>query len=212
MTPMRALVLAAALLSLTSCISYSVGTTARPTPEGKFEPNLAVYFIPNGIETVDGDDSSSPALSYGAADFEGRWGLDDRSDLALRVPGGSGAILTYKRLVNGPNDPQKMAVATVVGGGIVNLGNHAYVEAGLIASGREDRNVPYGGVRAMHVIPISSGAVRDTPSAGVFGGIRLQVGTNFALSPELGVYYDKSALELRRRNVIVVPSLTFHWN
>jgi hypothetical protein len=64
----------------------------------------------------------------------------------------------------------------------------------------------------MHVVPISSGAVTDRPSAGVFGGMRLRVGDSFSISPELGVYYDHSALELRDRNVIVIPSVTFHWD
>ena len=128
------------------------------------------------------------------------------------VPAGSGAIIDYKRLINGVNDRDRLAVATIVGAGIVNFGNHAFFAAGLIASGREDGHVPYGGIRAVHVIPISSGAVSDTPTAGVFGGVRFRVGTNFSLSPELGVYYDKSALELRRRNIVVIPSITFHWD
>ena len=198
-------------LFLTSCISYSVGTTARPIPKGEFQPNLAVYFVPGGIDSP-GDDAADDSLAYASADFEGRWGLSDRSDLALRAPAGSGVILTWKRLINGVNDPDSTAVATIIGGGIVNFGNHAYVEAGLIASGREDDLVPYGGVRAMHVVPISSGAVTDTPTAGVFGGIRFRVGTNFSLSPEVGIYHDESALGLRERDVIVVPSITFHWD
>lgn len=197
---------------LPSCISYSVGTTARPVPEGEFQPNLGVYFVPNGIEGRGADGIENDSVAYASADFEGRWGLDDKSDLALRVPGGSGVIVSYKRLMNGPNDPERLAVSTIVGGGIVNFGNHAFVEAGLIASGREDGTVPYGGIRAMQVLPISSGAVSDTPSAGFFGGMRLRVGTNFSLSPELGVYYDESALEIRDRNIVVIPSVTFHWD
>ncbi len=196
---------------LTSCIAYSVGTTARPVPKGEFQPNLAAYFIPGGIDSP-GNDAADDSLSYASADFEGRWGLSDRSDLALRAPAGSGIIVTWKRLVNAVNDPDSTAVATVIGGGIVNFGNHAYIEAGLIASGREDDVVPYGGLRAMHVVPISSGAVSDTPTAGVFGGVRFRVGTNFSLSPEVGIYYDESALGLRERDIIVVPSVTFHWN
>ena len=198
-------------VSLTSCIAYSVGTTARPVPKGEFQPNLAAYFVPGGIDSP-GNDAAEDSLAYASADFEGRWGLSDRSDLALRAPAGSGVIVTWKRMLNAVNDPDATAVSTVLGGGIVNFGNHAYVEAGLIASGREDDLVPYGGLRAMHVVPISSGAVSDTPTAGVFGGIRFRVGTNFSLSPEVGVYYDPSALGLRERNVIVIPSVTFHWD
>jgi hypothetical protein len=201
----------AAPLLLTGCISYSVGTTARPVPQGEFRPNLSVYFVPNGIENAR-NDTRTDSLAYASADFEGRWGLSDVSDLGLRVPAGSGAIVNYKRLISGVNDPKRTAVAVLVGTGIVNFGNHAYFEAGLIASGPEDKYVPYGGIRAMHVLPLSSGAVRDTPTAGFFGGVRMRVSTRFSLSPELGVYHDKSALGLRKREIILIPSVTFHWD
>lgn len=197
---------------LTSCISYTVGTTARPVPQDKFQQNHSVYFIPNGIESVNEDDSVDASVAYGSADWEGRWGLSDRSDLALRVPAASGAILTYKHMLNRVNDPERMAISTIVGTGIVNFGNHAFFEAGLIASGREDKHVPYGGVRAMHVLPLNSTAVSDTPTVGFFGGVRMRMNSQFSLSPELGVYYDESALELRKRNIIFIPSITFHWD
>lgn len=198
---------------MTSCIAYSVGTTARPVAKGDFQPNLVMYAMPNGVDNT-GEDSlaSEPELAYTSVDFEGRWGLSDHSDLGLRVPAGSGAIVNYKRLLNGPNDPNRMAVSSIVGAGIVNFANHAYVEAGLIASGREDNVIPYGGVRAMHVIPISSGAVRDTPTAGLFTGARFRATETLSFSPEIGFYYDKSALHLRNENYVIVPSLTIHWN
>ena len=207
----RLLALFAALLS-SGCISYSVGTTARPVPAGEFQPNLSVYSVPNGLENLADDGGPATSLAYASADFEGRWGLSDRSDLGLRVPSASGAIINYKRLLTRPDDSQGAAVAMLVGAGVVNLGNHAYFEAGVIASGREDAHVPYGGAKAMHVLPISSGAVSDTPTAGVFGGVRLRVRRNFSISPELGVYYDKPALGLRETNVLFIPSVSFHWH
>lgn len=197
---------------LTGCIAYSVGTTARPVPKGEFQPNLSVYFVPNGIEDVNEDGGTDESLAYGSADFEGRWGLSDKSDLGLRVPGGSGAIINYKRLLNPVNDPERSAVAVMGGAGIVNWGNHAYFELGLISSGREDTSVPYGGVRVMHVFPLNSGAVSDTPTAGIFGGVRFRVSASFSFSPELGLYYDESALELRKRDFVVIPSISFHWD
>ncbi len=206
------LLLLATPLLLTSCISYSVGTTARPIPEGTFQPNLSVYFVPNGIEDVSDDGSPDDSLAYASADFEGRWGLSDRSDIGLRVPAGSGAIVNYKRLLSRVNDPNRMAVAAMGGAGIVNFGNHFYVEGTLIASGREGDRVPYGGIRAMHVLPLSSGAVSDTPTVGVFGGMRLRIGSNFSLSPELGIYRDEPALGLREGNFLFIPSVSFHWD
>ncbi|HYO74951.1 MAG TPA: hypothetical protein VE010_00695 [Thermoanaerobaculia bacterium] len=208
----RLLMLAVPLLLTTSCISYAVGTTARPAPKGDFQPNLMVYTVPGGIEEVGAeDDVDDASLAYASADFEGRWGLTDRSDLALRVPAASGAILTYKRMF-GPNDPARPAFAGIVGGGIVNFGNHAYVEAGLIGSGIEDGGVPYGGIRTMHVMPIASGAVEDSPTVGIFGGYRMRINESLSLSPELGIYYDEPALQLRERNIIFIPSISFHWN
>ncbi|HUP49750.1 MAG TPA: hypothetical protein VNA04_13270 [Thermoanaerobaculia bacterium] len=199
-------------LLLAGCISYPVGTTARPVPVGEFQPNVSVYFVPNGIETLDDEGTPNESMAYSSVDFDGRWGLTERSDLGLRVPSASGVILTYKRLLSAVNDPDRPAVSVIGGGGVVNFGNHFFVEGGLIASGRESDFVPYVGVRGMHVFPISSGAVSDTPTVGFFGGGRLRVGTTFSLSPELGVYYDESALGLRKRNIIFIPSITFHWH
>lgn len=210
-TTLRLLPLALAPLLLTSCIAYSVGTTARPIPKGEFQPNLMAYFVPNGIENVNDDGTPDEELAYGAADFEGRWGLSDKSDIGLRIPIG-GVIVNYKRMLNEVNDPQRPAYAVMVGTGIVNSGNHAYVEGGFIASGAEDGHVPYGGVRTMHVMPITSGAVSDQPTVGVFGGMRWRLSDSFSISPELGVYYDHPALELRDHNVIFIPSVSFHWD
>ena len=208
----NSLLLLAISIVLTSCISYSVGTTARPVPQDEFRQNMSVYFIPNGIEDVNSEGEVDASLAYASSDWEGRWGLSDRSDLGLRVPAASGAILTYKRMLNQVNDPERAAVSTIVGTGIVNFGNHAFFEGGLIASGREDDHVPYGGIRAMHVLPLNTTAVNDKPTIGAFGGVRMRVNSRFSLSPELGVYYDESALEIRKRNIIFIPSLTFHWD
>jgi hypothetical protein len=66
---------------------------------------------------------------------------------------------------------------------------------------------PYYGVRAIQVIPISAGAVSDTPTIGVFGG--LQLGNQwFSLRPELGVFYDHSALGVRQSDLLIVPAIT----
>ena len=57
--------------------------------------------------------------------------------------------------------------------------------------------------------PLSKGAVGDSPTAGGFLGLR--IGTErFGVSPEVGVFYDRSALGLRSRDVIVVPAIVLH--
>jgi hypothetical protein len=65
----------------------------------------------------------------------------------------------------------------------------------------------YYGVRAMQTIPITAGAVSDQPTVGAFGG--LQIGNRwFSVRPELGVFYDHSALGLRKSDLLVVPAFT----
>lgn len=83
----------------------------------------------------------------------------------------------------------------------MNLGNHAYLEATLIASGRQARFTPYGGLRASQVLPFMRDGVHDTPTAGGFLGVRIgreQLGE----SPEVGVYCDRSVSGVRSGDVI----------
>jgi hypothetical protein len=90
----------------------------------------------------------------------------------------------------------------------VNGGEHFMMQGTLVASGREDVSVvPYGGLRAIHVLPITQGAVTDQPTIGMFGGVQLG-DAEFSIRPELGVYYDHSALGLRRGDLIFVPAIT----
>lgn len=198
---------------LTACIPYSVGTTARPAPKGEFVPSTSLYFIPNGVEHVqegggDGQEGGSAALF--ATDVEARFGIDAVSDIGVRIPGLTGVVVSYKRVLNASPDSLAPAVAALVGGGVVNGGNHAHLELSLLASGRERESAtPYGGIRVMQVAPLNAGAVFDSPTAGVFGGVRFG-SADFGISPELGIFYDRSALGLRESPVIFVPSFTFH--
>jgi hypothetical protein len=106
------------------------------------------------------------------------------------------------------------------GFGFVNFASHAHFEATLLVSGYEPMGaatrversplfVPYGGLRVMQVAPLSPDAVHDTPTAGGFLGLRIG-SPEFGVSPEVGVFYDHSALGVRKGNVVVVPSLNFH--
>ena len=187
----------------TACLPYTVGTTAQTVPARETTRSTSWYFIPNAIK-VPGDSVAGPLAG---SNLEYRRGLDQRSDFGLRLlPGGVTA--DYKRRLNSDLSGAGTAFAYSAGGGIVNGGEHLMLQATLIASGREDASlVPYGGIRAMHVVPITQGAVTDKPTLGVFAGV--QIGdAEFAIRPELGVFYDHSALGLRSRDLIFVPAIT----
>lgn len=206
MHPIRLLVPGALLLA-GACIPYATGTTAATVPPGSVTPSTAVYFVPGGIETLTADSTGGSII---AVDVEARMGLDAHSDVGVRMPGVVGIVLDYKRRVTGLDDPDAAALALIVGGGVVNGGEHALGMAGVVYSGRQsDRFTPYGGAKAMHVLPLTDEAVRDDPTLGVFAGVRIG-SERLGVSPELAVFYDRSALGLRDEDVIVVPSLTIH--
>ncbi len=193
----------ALLLSLNACLPYTVGSTAQTVPAGETAKTTSWYFIPNGVAAP--DDSIAAPL-YGA-DYEYRRGLDATSDIGFRILP-AGITMDYKRRIGSDFRATSTAFAFMTGGGIVNGGEHFLMQGTLIASGNPYATVtPYGGVRAMHVVPITQGAVRDKPTIGAFGG--LQIGdAAFTIRPELGVYYDHSALGLRRGDLIFVPAFT----
>jgi hypothetical protein len=167
---------------------------------------MSIYVVPSSF------DDSLNARSYPryGVDAEVRFGLDDHSDVGVRVPSFSGIVANYKRRLNGVSNAPGAATAIMVGGGLINWGDHAHMEATLITSAADnDRFTPYGGIRAMQVIPISRGAVHDSPTLGGFVGAR--IGTLAAgISPEIGVFYDNSALRIRKGNFLFVPAITLH--
>jgi hypothetical protein len=198
-------VLAALLLS-GACIPYSTGTTAATLAPGQAEPATAIYFVPGGIESLTADSSGGSLIGV---DVEARLGLDDRSDLGIRMPGAVGVVLDYKRRVTGLEDRTGAGLALLAGAGVVNGGEHAIAMGGFVASGRTDSATPYGGFKFMQVFPLTEEAVRDDPTVGFFAGLR--IGTEgLGVSPEVAVFYDRSALGLRNNDVIVVPSFTVH--
>lgn len=198
--------LAAAGMVSTGCLPYTVGSTARPVPPGAIVPTASLYFLPGAVESEEAELS----LPVYGLDAEVRYGLDQYSDLGVRITALSGAVLTYKRRLNGLSADSGTAVALMGGGGVVNAGEHALLELTFLATARDrDTWTPYGGLRAMHVFPLSRYATRDQPTAGGFLGIRLGT-TDLGISPEIGIYYDPSALGLRQRRVIFVPALSIH--
>lgn len=200
-----AITTALTLALATGCLPYTVGSTAQTVPTGESRTAAIVYFIPDAIDLF-GD---SVAGAMRGTDLELRHGLDDKSDIGVRIPSYSGAVITYKRRLAGTSAPESPAVSIMAGGGFVNWGEHAEAELTLLASGREARIVtPYGGLRAMQVIPMARTAVHDTPTAGGFLGMRLRFG-DIDVIPEIGVYYDRSALGVRSTNYIIVPGVSF---
>ena len=197
---------APALLLSGACIPYATGTTAAPTPRGEVVPSLSVYFIPGGAENL--VDSAGGSLI--GIDAEVRTGLTAESDLGVRVPGASGLVVTWKRRLRPLPDPAAPSTAVMLGAGVVNAGDHAHLEASLLWSGRQAEELtPYAGVKVMQVIPMHPQAVSDAPTVGAFAGLRIGRET-LGISPEIAVFHDRSALGLRDRAWIVVPSFTFH--
>lgn len=197
---------------LTGCIPYTVGSTARPTPRGERSSTMSTWVMPSIGDTTFGQSSSHLMI-----DYEMRWGIDDRSDAGFRATGG-GVILNYKRLLSGPSSIYDVAI--MPGAGLVNLGNHAYFETTLLASKRARAAttpaaktgpsvLPYFGLRVMQVAPMNSDAVHDRPTAGGFLGVRFGT-TDFGVSPEIGVFYDHSALGVRKNDVVIVPAISVH--
>jgi hypothetical protein len=199
-------VTALSVVCTAGCIPLTVGSTAQPVPVGKTSHSTSVYVVPNSVDdTV--DNRSFPR--YGV-DAEVRFGLDDRSDIGVRVPNFSGIVANYKRRLNGVSNAPGAATSIMVGGGLVNWGDHAHLEATLITSAADnDRFTPYGGIRVMQVIPINKGAVHDSPTFGGFFGTRIGSLTA-GISPEIGIFYDHSALKLHKGNILFVPAITVH--
>ena len=198
---------------LTACVPYTVASTARPVPRGDRATTMSTWVMPAMGDTSMGERSSALMV-----DYETRWGVDDKSDAGVRAVGG-GLVVNYKRLLSGPSSVYDIAV--MPGMGFVNWGNHAYFESTLLASKRPtspprklERQfsgdvLPYFGLRVMQVAPLSSGAVHDRPTAGGFLGVRFGTET-FGVSPEVGVFYDHSALGVRKNDFVVVPAISVH--
>lgn len=202
----------------TACIPYTVGTTARPVATGESSNSLVTYAMPS-VGVLDSTRSPRSASNL-AADWESRFGIDDRSDVGVRVTSMSGIVMNYKRLLSSTD--RRTLVAIMPGAGVVNMGQHGHFEMTLLLSAWEPPPargpvsseeapmlVPYGGLRVMQVVPLAEGAVRDRPTAGGFVGLR--IGTlDLGVSPEIGVFYDHSALGVRKNNVVVVPAISVH--
>lgn len=191
------------VLAVSGCVPYAVGTTPRTVAEREVEPSATVQ-ITSARRAIDrGDTAARPAF---AVSNEARLGLDDASDVGVRLTG-FGLSATYKRRLSGERTGDA-GVAVLVGGGVSGL-SHLHWEATVVASGvvpSTERMVPYYGVRAQGLVPFSEDAERSSPAVGAFLGARVGW-PDLALAPELGVLYSPSPVR-SDSPWIVVPSVT----
>ena len=200
-----------------ACIPYTVATTATPVPVGEVRSSTVMYATP----LVDSRRNETPSRWRPGMDYDMRFGLSDRSDIAIRIPSFSGIVVNYKRLLS--DSGSGTLVAIMPGAGFVNLLEHAMGELTLIVSARERvpdigmrgrlpfRVYPYGGLRVMQVLPLHRDAVHDLPTAGGFFGLHIFDGT-LGVSPEVGIFYDNSALDLRRSDLVIVPAISVQFD
>jgi len=109
------------ILFTTGCIPLTVGSTAKPVPVGTTVHSTSAYFVPNSFD----DSIDHRSLPRYGVDYEVRFGFDDHSDIGVRVPSASGIVANYKRRLNGVSQAPGAATSIMVGGGIVNWGEHA---------------------------------------------------------------------------------------
>ena len=209
---LRSTCLAGALLALTTgCISYTVGMGAETTPAGERTTTNSVNVVPG---TLRGEsDENTLSIRRPSVDTDFRFGIDDRSDIGLRVATYSGFMLTWKRQLgridSSATPENRRRTALMLGGGLVNLGAHAGFEATLITSGKwTSTGQWYGALRAIQVVPLSPEAPHDDPVVGISVG-HLFGDRNGSIGPEIGVYYDRSVLGLNTNRIIFVPSLVY---
>ncbi len=193
---------------LTGCVPYTVGTTAATVPEGELQTTTSLAFIPSGLEYDDDEDAYTQP--YFLASTGARFGIGPSTDIGIYAPGYLGVVVNAKHQFQVAQPGAPLGWAAMGGMGVINGGLNAHLEATLIASGREDLTAtPYGGMRFMQTFPLSSEAEYDLPTIGPFGGVRLGT-ADLGASLEVGVFYDDSALDLRSRDIIVVPSISVH--
>ena len=201
---LRLAVLALALAA-SGCVPYTVGGTPRTVAPRIVEPS-AVLQIASARRDVDRDSqarTNRPGLVVGN---EARLGLDEASDVGVRLTGLGGVTATYKRRLSGAPGGDA-GTALVVGAGVIGL-SHVHAEATLVAASRPlgDRVYPYYGVRAQALAPFAADAVQTDPALGVFAGGRVGW-PDLSLAPELGVFYSPSP-NRGESPWILVPSVT----
>lgn len=189
---------------LTGCISYTVGQGAETAPVGERVSSSSINMVPGTL--ADSLPTRRPSV-----DNEVRFGLDDRTDIGFRIATWSGFMATWKRQLTRADTSARVEnrarTSVMLGGGILNMGEHAGLEATLISSGKwTETGQLYGALRATQVLPITRTARQDDPVVGAAFGY-LFGNRAYSIGPELGVYYDRSVLGLNSSRILVIPSV-----
>ncbi len=200
------IMIAAPLSLLTGCISYSVGMGAETTAPNEQATSSIINLVPGTIK----DMSGTQPTRRPSVDTDIRFGIDDRTDLGFRIATWSGFMLTWKRQLTradtSATPENRSRTALMLGGGLINAGEHAGFEATLITSGKwTSAGQSYGALRAIQVAPLSPSARQDDPVVGLVFG-HLFGDRNSSFGPEIGVYYDRSVLGLNTSRMLVIPS------
>ena len=204
---MRVVALIVAAMLAIGCMPYSTGRTAATTPAGQLDITASAYLVRPGIKYFGSEDE----LPEFGVDLEGRFGINDRSDIGLRVVGFTGMTATYKFQLQDRRPQVGTITSLEFGGGFLHGGDHGLLQAMLITSAREGLNVaPYGGIRVLGTAPLGSGndsLLTRQVTAGLFTGVRLRE-RHASMTPEIGVFYSRNP-NLRNGNFIFVPSISF---
>lgn len=199
---------AVAMLTLaTGCMPYATGHTAATTPRGQLDFTASSYAVRPGIKYFRSDEE----LPEFGLDLEGRFGVNDRSDIGFRVVGFTGLTATYKYQLQARRPLVAPITSVEFGGGFLHGGDHGLLQAMLITSAREGLGAaPYGGIRLLGTAPLTTNndsLLARQVTAGLFTGVRLREG-HFAMTPELAVFYSRNP-NLRNGKFIFVPSISF---
>ena len=198
---------AALLLLCTGCISYTVGMGAETTPVGETSSSTSLNIVPGTLK----ESSQSTPTRRPSVDTEVRYGLSPRTDIGFRLATYSGVIATWKHQLTRPDSSRMIEnrprTSIMLGGGLINGAEHAAWEVTLISSGAwSTAGQLYGAVRATQAVAVTGTARKDDPVVGTVIGYLLGTRES-SFGPELGVYYDRSALGINTRRILVIPSI-----
>ena len=107
---------------------YAVGTTPTTVAPRETEPSVVLQAVSARRDLDEDDEPSGAGLMVGN---EARLGLDERSDIGIRLIGLGSLTATYKRRLTGDLDSERGA-SLIVGAGLIGT-RHLHIEGTLVA-------------------------------------------------------------------------------